>query len=186
MPPDISFYRTTEEPYGVFSNLCPHEVTVRSLPYRSVEDAYQSLKPRKADVRRWLALSPNPRLTAITAHALAPYDRATGWEAMRVPWMLECLRAKYRGHPELGALLLSTGAARLVETGGEPTEVNLRWGEVQGRGLNYLGRLLMLVRAEMGGEFYADAEMNQLCADGRLRLEAWYLEVHPQGSASPR
>ena len=49
----------------------------------------------------------------------------------------------------LRELLLSTGDARLVECGRVDTPVNREWGEVNGRGRNMLGVLLMAVRAEL-------------------------------------
>ena len=174
---EIHFYRANEEPYGVFSNLYRTEIEVRGIRYRSVEDAYQSLKPRKSDVRKWLMSAPSPRLLAITAHALPPSDLTSGWDRLKYPWMMECLLAKYQQHAECRSILLSTGDARLVEAGSEDNEVNRRWGEVNGVGQNILGRMLMRVRAELGGPEYADAELDLLLRDGMPRLERWYARV---------
>jgi predicted NAD-dependent protein-ADP-ribosyltransferase YbiA (DUF1768 family) len=41
------------------------------------------------------------------------------------------------------------GGARLVEAGTTDNEVNRRWGEVNGKGQNWLGLILMEIRAEV-------------------------------------
>ncbi len=59
------------------------------------------------------------------------------------------LRAKFTQHDDLKQLLLQTGDARLVEAGRVANSVNRTWGEVNGKGLNMLGRLLMELRAAL-------------------------------------
>jgi predicted NAD-dependent protein-ADP-ribosyltransferase YbiA (DUF1768 family) len=58
----------------------------------------------------------------------------------------------------LAKVLLGTGDARLVEAGTVDNAVNRRWGEVNGRGKNWLGEILMTVRRELRLEKeYGDA-----------------------------
>jgi len=59
------------------------------------------------------------------------------------------LRAKFTQHDDLRKLLLSTEDARLVESATVDNEVNRLWGEVNGKGRNMLGELLMELRAEL-------------------------------------
>jgi predicted NAD-dependent protein-ADP-ribosyltransferase YbiA (DUF1768 family) len=59
------------------------------------------------------------------------------------------LRAKFSQHSDLGLLLLSTGSARLVEAGRVNNAVNRLWGEVNGKGQNMLGKMLMELREEL-------------------------------------
>jgi predicted NAD-dependent protein-ADP-ribosyltransferase YbiA (DUF1768 family) len=61
------------------------------------------------------------------------------------------LRAKFIQHSDLTDLLLSTGSARLVERGRVDNAVNRLWGEVNGKGQNMLGVLLMELRDELAG-----------------------------------
>lgn len=176
---NIHFYRADEKPYGVFSNLYRSKIVVRGRVFRSVEEAYQSLKPRRAKVREWLLDAPSPRLVATTAHALTRYDRFPGWAKLRFPWMMECLRAKYTQNEQCQTLLLKTGSARLVESGLQDNATNRRWGEVNGEGENLLGRMLMKVRAEIGGAPYQDEDLDELLAGGMELLEMWAARVYP-------
>ncbi len=59
------------------------------------------------------------------------------------------LRAKFTQHQDLRELLLSTGDARLVESAKTDNPVNRLWGEVNGKGKNMLGVLLMELRSEL-------------------------------------
>lgn len=59
--------------------------------------------------------------------------------------MWEILRAKFKQHPELAAMLIATGDAELVEGN---TWGDTFWGRdlATGHGENHLGRLLMELR----------------------------------------
>ncbi|MEW5529832.1 NADAR family protein [Streptomyces virginiae] len=59
--------------------------------------------------------------------------------------MARLLRAKYEQHPDLAAVLLATGDAALLYDDADSGF----WGENGGRGRNWTGRLLELVRAEL-------------------------------------
>jgi hypothetical protein len=63
--------------------------------------------------------------------------------------MRAVLRAKFNQHEDLKELLLSTGEARLVEAGTVNNAVNRLWGEVEGKGKNMLGVMLMELREEL-------------------------------------
>ncbi|MFE5676735.1 NADAR domain-containing protein [Streptomyces erythrochromogenes] len=59
--------------------------------------------------------------------------------------MARLLRAKYEQHPDLAAILLATGDATLLYDDADSGF----WGDNGGRGRNWTGRLLELVRAEL-------------------------------------
>ena len=63
--------------------------------------------------------------------------------------MRSVLRAKFSQHSDLSELLLTTGQARIVEVGRVNNAVNRLWGEVEGKGENMLGKMLMELRAEL-------------------------------------
>jgi ribA/ribD-fused uncharacterized protein len=68
------------------------------------------------------------------------------WESVKEEVMLTALRAKFRQHDDLRAILLATGDALLIEH----TENDAYWGDGgDGSGKNRLGRLLMQVREEL-------------------------------------
>src|SRR5687768_14175756 len=85
----------------------------------------------------------------MAAHGLYQWDVAPNWSRIKFDRMRLVLRAKFSQHAELRALLLSTGAARLVESATVDNAVNRLWGEVNGKGKNMLGVLLMELRQEL-------------------------------------
>jgi ribA/ribD-fused uncharacterized protein len=158
---EIRFYRANEKPFGAFSNLYRRGMTfdvdygggrMLPLPFYCAEQAYQWHKPRKPKVRDWLMAAPSPALLAMAAHALLPWDIAPGWSRTKVDRMRAVLLAKFTQHDDLRRLLLSTADARIVEAGTVDNEVNRFWGEVNGRGKNTLGALLMEVRGALRDE----------------------------------
>lgn len=180
----INFYRSNEKPFGAFSNLLRREIAIAGRAFPTVEHAYQFLKPRDARVRDWLMAAPAPSILAIAAHvlpsdepdptmvmgrtsdALLGFHTRPGWSRLRYAWMFECLRVKFTQHNDLRALLLSTGDALLVEAGRIDDDAGRRWGIVNGRGSNYLGRMLMRLRAEFAGTSYEDADLDERLAAG--------------------
>jgi len=146
---EIHFYRSNEKPYGVFSNLHRTPVVFEGLEYPTAEHAYQAGKASKESVRQWLLSAPTPSLVAMAAHGLYTWDIVPSWSKIKFDRMRGVLRAKFTQHENLRQLLLATGNARLVEVGTTNNAVNRLWGEVNGKGQNMLGVLLMEVRDEL-------------------------------------
>lgn len=146
---DISFYRANEKPYGAFSNLFRRPMEFEGRVYPTAEHAYQAGKARKDDVREWILSAPTPSLVAMAAHGLYTWDIAPEWSRTKFDRMRKVLKAKFSQHEDLKQLLLSTGNSRLVEAGRTDNAVNRTWGEVNGKGQNMLGVLLMDVRDEI-------------------------------------
>lgn len=146
---DIRFYRSNEKPYGAFSNLFRRPIVFEGREYSTAEHAYQAGKARKESVREWILSAPSPSLVAMAAHGLYTWDINPDWSRTKFDRMRNVLRAKFTQHQDLKELLLSTGNARLVEQGRTDNAVNRTWGEVNGKGLNMLGVLLMEVREEI-------------------------------------
>lgn len=143
---DICFYRASEKPFGAFSNLFRRPMVFNGEDFPTAEHAYQHGKPRNPEVRAWLMAAPTPSLLAMAAHGLYSWDIAPGWSKGRRERMLRVVEAKFFQHVDLAEILLSTGDARIVETATVDNEVNRRWGEVNGKGENWLGLILMQVR----------------------------------------
>ncbi len=146
---EIHFYRSNEKPYGVFSNLHRTPVSFEGREFPTAEHAYQAGKASKEAVREWILSAPTPSLVAMAAHGLYTWDIVPSWSKTKFDRMRDVLRAKFSQHEELKALLLSTGNSRLVEAGTTDNLVNRTWGEVNGKGKNMLGVLLMEVREEL-------------------------------------
>lgn len=149
---EIRFYRANEKPYGAFSNLYRRPMRFEDTEYPTAEHAYQAGKAAKAKVREWILSAPSAAHVAMAAHGLYRWDIVTDWSQIKVERMRQVLRAKFTQHEDLRALLISTGEARLVEAGRTDNAVNREWGEVNGKGMNRLGTLLMELRAELGGK----------------------------------
>lgn len=164
---EIHFYRSNEKPYGVFSNLHRTPVVFEGREFPTAEHAYQAGKASKEAVREWILSAPTPSLVAMAAHGLYTWDIVPSWSKIKFDRMRDVLRAKFAQHEDLRALLLATGQARLVEAGTTNNAVNRLWGEVNGKGQNMLGILLMEVRDEL-----RNGEVTQLKAPIRLRRKA--------------
>jgi hypothetical protein len=149
---EIRFYRASEKPYGAFSNLYRRAVEFEGETFATSEHAYQAGKARKPEVREWVLSAPSPALVAMAAHGLYYWDIAPGWSRTKFDRMRGVLRAKFTQHDDLKEMLLSTGDARLVESATVDNEVNRLWGEVNGKGRNMLGQLLMELRASLRDE----------------------------------
>jgi len=154
---EIAFYRADDKPYGVFSNLYRREVVYEEEQFPTSEHAYQAGKPRKESVRKWLLEAPSPALLAMAAHGLYWWDIRSDWSKVKFDRMRGVLRAKFTQHVDLRAALVSTGDARLVEAATVDNAVNRLWGEVNGKGKNMLGLLLMELRFELQAEDAASA-----------------------------
>jgi len=146
---EIRFYRANEKPYGAFSNLFQRPVVFEDRVFPTAEHAYQAGKARKQEVKEWILSAPSPGLVAMAAHGLYTWDIVPNWSQIKFDRMRAVLRAKFTQHGDLSDLLVSTGDARIVEVGRVNNGVNRTWGEVNGKGLNMLGVLLMELRAEL-------------------------------------
>ena len=145
---DIRFYRANENPYGAFSNLFKRPIEFEGTMYPTSEHAYQAGKALKPAVRQWILSAPTPALAAMAALGLYVWDVVPDWAQIKFDRMRAVLRAKFDQHTDLRELLLSTGGARLVEAGTVNNAVNRLWGEVDGKGENMLGVMLMELRME--------------------------------------
>jgi ribA/ribD-fused uncharacterized protein len=127
-----------ESPMNV--RLGDDDVTLRAP---TVEHAFQAAKTHDSDQALAVLRAPTP------AQAKRLGRRVTlreDWDDIKVAVMLACLREKFSPGSDLSLALLRTRPAWLVEGN---TWGDLYWGQVDGRGTNMLGRLLMLVRAEL-------------------------------------
>jgi len=146
---EIRFYRANEKPYGAFSNLFRRSIIFEGREFPTAEHAYQAGKATKEPVREWILSAPTPALAAMAAHGLYTWDVVPNWSQIKYQRMRQVLRAKFTQHEDLRQLLLSTGKARLVEAGRVDNAVNRTWGEVNGKGSNMLGLMLMELRTEL-------------------------------------
>jgi ribA/ribD-fused uncharacterized protein len=155
---EIRFYRASEKPYGVFSNLFRRPITLEDRVFPTAEHAYQFGKARKKEVKEWILSAPSPALVAMAGHGLYTWDIVPAWSQIKFERMRNVLRAKFSQHEDLRVLLLSTGNARIVEVGRVDNAINRTWGEINGKGNNMLGVLLMELRTELRKNKLSKAE----------------------------
>ena len=129
--------------YRFLSNFYPATVVYEGLIYPDSEHAYQSAKTLDMAERRRIAALPTP---AEAKHAGEALKYRPDWPQVKYQVMLDCVRDKFTRNPELRARLLATGDAWLEEGNTWNDQI---WGVYEGKGTNWLGKILMQVRAEL-------------------------------------
>ncbi|MFD9560784.1 NADAR family protein [Streptomyces sp. NPDC059994] len=123
----------------------PAPVDVDGTTYLSVAHAYWALSTADPAARAAIMEADS----SFAARKLAAdAGRRDGWEQVRPAVMTRLLRAKYTQHPALAEVLLSTDDATLVYDDSDSDF----WGDRSGRGRNWTGRLLELIRSELHAE----------------------------------
>jgi N-glycosidase YbiA len=141
----IYFYSNREEPYGCFSNFSSHGVHLDGVFWPTTEHYFQAQKFLSEDDRVNIRRAPSPKEAANRGRDRSRPLRED-WEAVKDDVMHRAVHAKFAGHPELRALLLSTGDQEIVEN----TSHDYYWGcGKDGGGKNMLGKILMKVREEL-------------------------------------
>ncbi|KAL4320186.1 hypothetical protein GQ457_18G010370 [Hibiscus cannabinus] len=165
----IIFFYKTWDPYGAFSNFSPHPIQMPDedgnyASWSSVEHYYQANKfigvgnPLAQDWIEKIKSAKSPEEAARMGRLMQrqhPHLVRSDWESVKIDVMYRALKCKFSIYPHLNSMLLSTAGSVLVEA----SPHDLFWGGGrEGEGLNYLGRLLMQLRAEFLGESSAASE----------------------------
>jgi hypothetical protein len=144
--------------HAFLSNFWPATVLIDGQEYPTVEHAYQAAKfdarlkslAQKRDgssltVRQLIQQAPMPALAKKLGKAYA-VQQDDHWHEIKLATMRMLVAQKFQNHIDLRAQLMATGDAELVE--GNWWDDTF-WGQVNGVGLNHLGRILMSVREEL-------------------------------------
>ena len=167
-------WASTEHYFQCGKYALPHRNLMRHLSTNDVAKYGQSrIKLTRAHValahslrdQRGLEI-PGAEVVRVGGH-VKPEKRVADWERKRVVVMYRALMAKFEQHKALGAQLGRTQKAWLIE---HPPK-DAHWGDGgDGKGWNMLGKLLMLVRWQIGeGKQKADALEAEYWKD----LAAW-------------
>ncbi len=165
--------------YAVLSNFAPAPIMLDGVQYPNVETAYQAAKTlnpverdlvkhtyrcvpcglqfRKSESLCTQCHGPVVRFTKTPAEAKKAGKRVTlrpGWEEMKLKVLYQLVYQKFTNNTGRKMLLLSTGVEDLVETN--------FWGDTfygvcDGVGDNWLGHILMVIRAELRNRSKAEA-----------------------------
>jgi len=140
----ISF-NSTRDAYGAFSNFAPYPITLKGVVWPTSEHYFQAQKFAGTLHEEEIRLVRSPMVAARMGRSRARPLRSD-WDAVKDLIMYEAVHAKFTQHPPLGALLLGTGDAHIVEH----TQRDRYWGDGgDGSGLNKLGQILMRVRDKL-------------------------------------
>lgn len=130
-------------PYRFLSNFWLCDILYEDLIYPSTEHAFQAAKTLDPSERLLICLLDTPGHAKRKGHNIT---LRRGWEQIKQDIMLDLLRIKFTVHRDLREHLLATGNRKLIEGNNWG---DTYWGEVNGIGNNFLGKLLMRVREEL-------------------------------------
>lgn len=143
----IRFY-SLKDPFGEFSNFSSHPFDLDGKRWPTSEAYFQACKFDDEAVREQIRLAPSPMKAANLGRS-RDFRLRPDWNEVKDNAMRRALQAKFAAHPELQALLLSTGAEPIIEA----TTDDYYWGcGTRGDGLNRLGELLGELRARLRAE----------------------------------
>ena len=133
--------------YRFLSNFYAAQVTFEGLTYPCSEAAFQAMKSLDTDDRIPFTKEKNP----VTVKRMGKKVKLrSDWEYVKVEIMEKIVRAKFMQHPELTEQLIATGDIPIMEGN---SWHDTFWGvdAATGKGKNHLGKILMKIRAEVGG-----------------------------------
>ena len=147
----IYFYRNRHPEYGHLSNFYASPVFLDDKRWPTTEHYFQAAKfPHDPQYQEVIRACTSPAKAASKGRSRA-HPLRDDWEQAKEEVMERAVLAKYTQHTELGAQLLATGDALLVEH----THNDTYWadgGGEEGAGLNRLGVILMRVRTRLATE----------------------------------
>ncbi len=140
----INFYSVNDE-CGEFSNFAPYPISLDGKTWPTSEHYFQAQKFEDDAYREKIRKTKSPMQAARLGRDRKQKLRRD-WESVKIGVMRKAVLAKFTQHEDLRELLLSTGESKLVEH----TENDDFWGDGgDGRGKNWLGRILMEIRESL-------------------------------------
>lgn len=129
--------------YNFLSNFYMAEVIFEGQIYPSSEHAFQAAKSLDPIDRTKIRKTKTPGNSKRMGREI---KLRHDWDNIKYDVMLTIVRDKFTRHKDLAEKLLATENAVLIEgnTWGDRT-----WGVVNGKGKNWLGKILMQVRNEI-------------------------------------
>lgn len=124
------------------SNFWPSPVKVKGVMFPTVEHAYQAIKTTDEAIRKEISELPTPGKAKRFGKKLT---LRSDWEIIKLKVMEALVTAKFKDKA-LAGMLLATGD-EVIQEGNNWNDTF--WGVCRGKGENYLGKILMKVRAEL-------------------------------------
>ena len=135
-----------KDEYFWLSNFCKCSITIHDFTYPTVENAYHSQK--SIDIN-WKLKCQNGTPSYIKRESRKLEIDVKEWDKRKVKVMEKCINLKFNQEP-FKSLLLATKDEEIQEGntwGDEFWGINLK----NGKGLNYLGKLIMNERNKLRG-----------------------------------
>lgn len=142
---EIINYYYVDEDFGEFSNFASYPIELDGKTWPTSEHYFQAQKFVGTEHEEAVRLEVSPMKAAKMGRERSRPLRAD-WDSVKDDIMRVAVGAKFAQHKELQKLLLSTGAATIVEH----TKNDSYWGDGgDGTGQNMLGKILMEVRQRL-------------------------------------
>lgn len=139
----IYFFTADEKPYGCFCNFSLHGFELDGLWWPTSEHYYQAKKFAGTAHAEKIRLAKTPAESAKLGHAL-PHRR--DWKQVKYDVMRRAVLCKFKTHGDIRKILLGTGNEIIIQK----DIGDYYWGTGKdGSGKNYLGKILMEVRATL-------------------------------------
>lgn len=132
--------------YAFLSNFYACTIDYEGITYPTVEHAYQAAKTLDPKLRKKIAEIKSPAFAKKEGRQLPLRD---DWDKIKVKVMFKLLCLKFK-QKKFKELLLATKDEELIE--GNYWRDTF-WGVHNGKGHNYLGRLLMRIRRQLTEQF---------------------------------
>ena len=143
-----------DKEYAFLSNFYEAPVEWEGITYPSNEHAFQAAKVINPVKRLEIAAAATPGQAKRMGRSV---NLRHDWEQVKYNVMLDIVLAKFHQHPDLAEALLDTGDAELIE-GNWWNDTT--WGVCNGVGTNWLGKILMSVRAQLKLEAELEKDIN--------------------------
>jgi ribA/ribD-fused uncharacterized protein len=147
MEETIQFYNVNET-YGAFSNFAYFPIRLKNKVWKTTEHYFQAQKFKNQAYQEKIRKVSSPMKAAELGRSRKE-PILKNWDTIRLAVMYEAVKTKFTQHLELKQLLLDTQNAKIMEH----TASDSYWGDGgDGKGENWLGKILMKVRAELRQE----------------------------------
>lgn len=138
--------------FEFLSNFSQHPVTIDGVEFPTAEHSFQCAKCVENEDFWFVIGQPTPGRAKRAASPRGLDGRKIelrpDWDDVKLDVMRQIIHAKFLD-PELREALLETGSQKLVEGNSWHDEF---WGVCNGKGLNWLGRILMDTREQIRKE----------------------------------
>lgn len=152
---ECAVFCSSDEEWGIFSNMTSSEITVNDVKFKSSEHLFQMMKFMDPDIvsRVWTGRTARDKKSnsiKMTAKSYEPAHRREDWGSMIVDAMKFCLMKKYEQCEAFRNELERSRGKHIVEKQANPKKSADTWSaKLEGDkwvGPNLTGRLLMELR----------------------------------------